>query len=135
MQADTNTKVRLDKWLWAARFYKTRSLAKHAIEGGKVYFEGNRVKVSKEIHLGALLRIRQGYDEKTVVVEKLSVQRGNATIAATLYSETADSIHAREQKSLERKAAGLGAQIQSERPNKRERRKLTQFKHDTLQSD
>lgn len=135
MPAESITKVRLDKWLWAARFYKTRSLAKQAIEGGKVYFEGNRVKVSKEIHIGGVLRIRQGYDEKTVVIEKLSAHRGSATIAAELYSETPESIDTREQHRLARKAAGLGAQTQSERPNKRDRRKLQQFKFDSLQSD
>lgn len=120
-------KVRLDKWLWAARFFKTRTLAKHAIEGGKVYYEGQRVKVSKDVVLGATLRIRQGYDEKTIEVTALAEKRGNATFAATLYQETQDSVALREKRIAERKA---GQQpISVERPNKRERRKINELKH------
>ena len=74
-------KVRLDKWLWAARFFKSRSLAKAAIEGGKVHLDGQRVKVSKEITVGCELCIRQGWDEKTVVVTQLSEQRRGAPAA------------------------------------------------------
>ena len=70
-----NGKLRLDKWLWAARFFKTRSLAKAAIEGGKVQLDGSRVKVSKEISVGDKLRIRQGWDEKDIEVLALSNQR------------------------------------------------------------
>ncbi|MDV7394699.1 S4 domain-containing protein, partial [Arthrospira platensis SPKY1] len=77
-------KIRLDKWLWAARFYKTRSLAKDMIDGGKVHYEGQRVKPSKEVTIGATIRLRQGFDERTVVVIGLADKRGNATQAAAL---------------------------------------------------
>ena len=79
--------VRLDKWLWAARFFKSRSLAKQAIEGGKVHYDGARVKVSKEVLVGAELRIRQGWDEKLIEVIALSAQRRSACEAQLLYQE------------------------------------------------
>src|SRR5690606_28965388 len=75
---DSNDNIRLDKWLWAARFFKTRALAKDAIEGGKVHYEGQRCKVSKTPELGAKLTIRQGFDEKTVIIKALSGQRRGA---------------------------------------------------------
>jgi ribosome-associated heat shock protein Hsp15 len=86
------TKVRLDKWLWAARFYKTRAIAKQAIEGGKVQCEGARSKPSKEITLGTVITLRQGFDEKVVVVAGLSEQRRSAPEAQALYEETKESI-------------------------------------------
>jgi len=84
--------VRIDKWLWAARFYKTRSLASEAIKGGKVHVNGNRTKPSREVELGDTLILRQGFDEKTVVVQALSDKRGPATVAQQLYSETEESM-------------------------------------------
>ncbi len=75
---DAQGKVRLDKWLWAARFFKTRSIAKQAIEGGKVHCNGSRSKSSREIEVGYELQIRQGWDELTVVVKALSDKRGSA---------------------------------------------------------
>jgi ribosome-associated heat shock protein Hsp15 len=81
-------KVRVDKWLWAARFFKTRSLAKTAIEGGKVQMDGQRVKVSREVAPGDVLRVRQGWDEHEVVVSAVTDQRRGAPIAQTLYEET-----------------------------------------------
>ena len=95
-------KLRLDKWLWAARFFKTRSLAKAAITAGKVQIEGQRAKVSKELMLGAELRIKQGIDEKTVLVENLSDKRRSASEAALMYRETAESIVTRTKKTAER---------------------------------
>ena len=100
------TKLRLDKWLWAARFYKTRSLCKQAIEGGKVYVGGQRAKVSKEIAIGDEIRVKQGYDEKDITVLGLSDQRRGAPEAQALYQETAESIARREAEILARKAAG-----------------------------
>lgn len=129
---DANDKVRLDKWLWAARFFKTRSLAKHAIEGGKVYCDGQRVKVSKELRVGAIIRLRQGYDEKTVVVAALSDKRGNATIAQSLYNETPESLANRERRAAERKVGNCQGIIATERPSKRDRRILEKFKQKTL---
>lgn len=118
--------VRLDKWLWAARFFKTRSLAKQAIEGGKVHYNNARCKVSKQVEVGAELRIRQGFDEKTVIVAALDDRRGPASVAQTLYRETGQSLAAREQKALERK------QVRSARPDKRpdkkDRRRIMQIK-------
>lgn len=120
--------VRLDKWLWAARFFRTRSLAKQAIEGGKVWYDGARTRVSKEVRVGAQLRIRQGFDEKTVTVRALAAERRGAPEAALLYEEGAESIAARtaaaEQRRLERAAGGIPAQ----RPDKRERRLIHRFR-------
>lgn len=118
-------KVRIDKWLWAARFFKTRSIAKQAIEGGKVHADGHRIKASKEITVGTLLKIRQGWDEKEVEVVALSDQRRGADIAQTLYRETEDSVAKREQYAAERKASNAG--IASERPNKKQRRQIHRF--------
>ena len=124
-------KARLDKWLWAARFYRTRSLAKQAIEGGKVHFAGSRVKASKEISVGDELTIRQGsataMTEKTVVVKDLSVQRGNATLAQNLYEETEESLKRREYFAEQRKLANLARP--DTKPNKKQRRDLQRFKH------
>ena len=117
--------VRLDKWLWAARFYKTRALAKEMIEGGKVHYDGQRSKCSKHVEIGALIRLRQGYEEKTVEVLALSDQRRGATEAQKLYRETEDSIRAREQRALERKTQGSAPE---QRPNKKSRRELLRIK-------
>ncbi|MFC6633616.1 RNA-binding S4 domain-containing protein [Microbulbifer taiwanensis] len=118
-------KVRIDKWLWAARFYKTRSIAKQAIEGGKVHADGQRVKASKEIATGITLSIRQGWDQVEVEVLTLSDQRRGADIARTLYRETEASVARREQSRAERQASNAG--IQSERPNKKQRRQIHRF--------
>jgi ribosome-associated heat shock protein Hsp15 len=126
-------KVRLDKWLWAARFFKTRSLAKQAIEGGKVHYDGARCKVSKEVLVGALLRIRRGRQQMTVEVMALSDQRGPASIASQLYRETADSLLQREQAAANRLAANAGIQQPSSRPHKRDRRLIHRFKNRNLE--
>ncbi|AMX03756.1 RNA-binding S4 domain-containing protein [Microbulbifer thermotolerans] len=118
-------KVRIDKWLWAARFFKTRSLAKQAIEGGKVHADGQRLKPSKEITPGITLSIRQGWDLVEVEVLALSDQRRGADIARTLYRETEDSITRREQARAERQASNAG--IRTERPNKKQRRQIHRF--------
>lgn len=121
-------KLRLDKWLWAARFFKTRSLAKSAIEGGKVQLGGQRVKVSREISVGCVLQIRQGWDERIVVVRALSEQRRGAPEAQLLYEETPDSIARREKESAARKAAGGMIERPAQRPNKKQRRQIHRFK-------
>lgn len=121
-------KLRLDKWLWAARFFKTRSLAKAAIEGGKVQFDGQRVKVSKEISVGNTLHIRQGWDEKVVTVMALSAQRRGAADAQLLYAETKESIEKREAQALARKAAGRMIDRPATRPTKKQRRQIHRFK-------
>ena len=119
---------RLDKWLWAARFFKTRSLAKAAIEGGKVHLAGQRVKVSKEISVGDTLQIRQGWDEKIVEVQALCEQRRGAPEAQQLYRETASSIARREAEAAARKAAGGMIDRPAHRPSKKQRRQIHRFK-------
>lgn len=128
MSGDGKTGVRLDKWLWAARFFKTRSLAKAAIEGGKVQFDGSRVKVSKEVNVGDRLRIRQGWDEKDITVTAVSDQRRGAAEAQGLYEETTDSIERRESAAAARKAAGGMLERPVRRPNKKERRQIHRFR-------
>lgn len=121
-------KVRIDKWLWAARFFKTRSIAKQAIEGGKIQLNGQRVKPSREIEPGIQLTIRQGWDDKTVEVLALSEQRRGAPEAQMLYRELDESVALRESRAAERKA-GLGAFIVSEhKPNKKQRRQIHRFR-------
>ncbi|MFC3851879.1 ribosome-associated heat shock protein Hsp15 [Salinispirillum marinum] len=124
----SDTQVRLDKWLWAARFFKTRSLAKTAVEGGKVHYDGARAKPSRTVELGATLRLRQGWDEKTVVVRGLSEQRGPASVAQTLYEETADSIARRTASAELRRQAQAATAAPEQRPNKKQRRDIMRFK-------
>lgn len=129
---EDDDKIRIDKWLWAARFYKTRTLAKQAIDGGKIHCDGQRVKPSKEAIVGLTLTIRQDWDEKTVIINALSGQRRGAPEAALLYEETEASKALREQRSTERKA-GLGNYIISDhRPNKKERRHIHRFQRINL---
>lgn len=123
---DQIEKVRIDKWLWAARFFKTRSLAKAAIENGKVHIDGNKSKASRQLEVGILLTIRQGFDNKTVEVIALSEQRRGAPEALLLYSETAESIALREKDSAQRKAANSSV-ISEGRPNKKQRRQIHRF--------
>ena len=125
-ETDLN-RLRLDKWLWAARFYKTRSVAKHAIEGGKVYCEGSRCKPGKEVEIGMEIRLSQGLDEKTVIIQALSEQRRGAPEAQLLYAETEESIEQREKQALERKAQPSLWQSDG-KPNKRDRRLIHRFK-------
>jgi ribosome-associated heat shock protein Hsp15 len=120
-------KVRIDKWLWAARFFKTRSLAKSAIEGGKVQLAGQKVKVSREVAPGDILRIRQGWDEREVTVIATSEQRRAAPIAQTLYQETEASVERRTRAAEARKAAGALARP-SQRPGKHERKALERLR-------
>ena len=129
-QQETQSKVRIDKWLWAARFFKTRNLAKQAIEGGKVHVDGQRVKASKEITIGQQLQIRQGWDEKEVAVVALSDQRRGAPEAQQLYQETEESISKREVAAEQRKAL-RGLNLAPERrPSKKQRRHIHRFKQD-----
>ena len=123
-------KVRIDKWLWAARFFKTRALAKAAIEGGKIHINGQRTKPSKEVALGEILCVRQGWDEKTVVVDKLSDQRRGATEAETLYTETPESIEQRQKYAAERKASNSSISSHDRRPTKKQRRQIHRFKEE-----
>ncbi|BFU60568.1 MULTISPECIES: ribosome-associated heat shock protein Hsp15 [Rodentibacter] len=121
--------VRLDKWLWAARFYKTRSIAKAMIEGGKVHYNGQRAKVSKLVEVGATLKLRQGNEEKEVEILAVSDQRRGAPEAQQLYRETEQSVKKREQIAWARKNNALSMPHPDRRPNKKERRDLLKFKH------
>lgn len=121
--------VRLDKWLWAARFYKTRTIAKTMIEGGKIHYNGQRAKVSKIVELGALIKLRQGNEEKEVEVLALSDQRRGAPDAQLLYRETETSLKKREEIAWARKNNALSMPHPDRRPNKQERRNLLKFKH------
>jgi ribosome-associated heat shock protein Hsp15 len=123
--------VRIDKWLWAARFFKTRAKAKHAIDGGKVHLGGHRCKPSKEVVAGDILNITQGFDEKLIIVQHASDKRGSATIAQKLYQETPESGAKRARLTEQRKAAG--ARIMTEgRPTKKNRRLIHQFRDKNL---
>lgn len=128
-------KVRIDKWLWAARFFKTRSLAKQAIDGGKVQCDGQRVKASKEVSPGLTLSVTKGWDKTDVEILALSDQRRGATEAQMLYQETELSIERRARTVAQRKAAGIGAQSFDHRPNKKERRQIHRFRDLLLDSD
>lgn len=121
--------VRLDKWLWAARFYKTRSVARSMVEGGKVHYNGQRSKPSKIVELGASIRLRQGNEEKTVIIEKISDQRRGAPEAQTLYSETQESIVKREENAQKHKLNALHSPSPERRPDKKQRRNIIKFKH------
>ena len=123
MAEKDDDKVRLDKWLWAARFFKTRALAKAAIEGGKVHCRGERCKPSKEPKVGDELVIRVGFDARTVVIRALSAVRRCAPEAQTLYEETPQSLAAREEAVAQRKAGALGMQTDG-RPSKKQRRQI-----------
>ncbi|KLV06113.1 MULTISPECIES: ribosome-associated heat shock protein Hsp15 [Photobacterium] len=123
-----NLQVRLDKWLWAARFYKTRSLARNMVDGGKVQYNGQRSKPSKLVEVGAEIRLRQGNEEKTVIVEQLSDTRRGAPEAQTLYRETADSIKKREEHTQMRKLHAFGSPSPDKRPDKKQRRDIIKFK-------
>ncbi|KAA8705482.1 MULTISPECIES: RNA-binding S4 domain-containing protein [Pseudomonas] len=124
---EDDEKVRLDKWLWAARFYKTRALAKAAIESGKVHCRGERCKPGKEPHIGDELQIRVGFEEKTVVVQALSIVRRGAPEAQALYTETPASIAKRENAAAMRKAGALGMSTDG-KPSKKQRRDLFKFR-------
>ena len=129
MKEKPAVEVRLDKWLWAARFYKTRALARERIEGGKVHYNGQRSKPSKIVELNATLTLRQGNDERTVIVKAITEQRRPASEAALLYEETAESVEKREKMALACKLNALTMPHPDRRPDKKERRDLLRFKH------
>jgi Ribosome-associated heat shock protein implicated in the recycling of the 50S subunit (S4 paralog) len=119
--------VRIDKWLWAARFFKTRSLAAKEVGAGHVAVNGVKVKPARMVRVGDLLAIRQGVLEISVLVQIVSEQRGPATVARTLYEETGESLAKREQILAERKELQLHTGKPDRRPDKHERRKIRQF--------
>lgn len=128
MQQENLESVRLDKWLWAARFYKARSTAREMIEGGKVHYNGQRSKPSKVVEVGALIRFWQGHDEREVEVLAITALRRGAPEAQLLYRETEASL---KRKAANAEARRLGSQFApspERRPDKQERRLLIRAK-------
>jgi len=123
-----STTTRLDKWLWAARFYKTRAIAKQMIDGGKVFYNGQRTKSGKAVAVGDRIEVRQGYEEKEVLVVALADKRRDATFAQTLYAETPASIERRERNAIARKQGVLFSPASDTKPDKKQRRQIRQLK-------
>ena len=123
--------IRIDRWLWAARFYKTRSRAKIAIVGGKIVVNGAKAKPSREVRVCDNLSIRRGNDEIDIVVVALSDQRGPANVAQALYSETSDSIERRAALKAQRRMERAGLRMPKSKPRKRDRRHLLRMKSKT----
>ena len=125
--ADILDRQRIDKWLWAARFFKTRALAVEQLDNGRVLINGQLAKPSREVRAGDEVRLRQGRDERTVMIKALSAMRGPAPVAQQLYEETAASVAARAEAAAARRLAPEPAQsIAQGRPTKRDRRALDQ---------
>ncbi len=126
--APTGERTRLDKWLWAARFFKTRSLAQEAVDGGRVHYEGQRAKSSRDVQIDARITITIGHDTREVIVTGLAGKRGNAKEAALLYVETPASIAARTQAAVQRRATAASNPVPDHRPDKKERRQIHRFR-------
>ena len=120
--------IRIDKWLWAARFFKTRALAKAAVEGGKVHVDDTRVKPARTVRVGDRLTITRGTSQWEVVIAAVSHRRGPATVAQALYEETPASMARREAEAERRRAERATAPTSDGRPTKRDRRRLIRFK-------
>ena len=129
IETDAEIKTRLDKWLWAARFYKTRHLAAEAINGGHVHHNGHRVKPSRVIQLGDTLTINKTPFTFEIIVEGLSVRRGPAKEAQLLYTELEESIKKRETLAAQRKLDAAQFPHAERRPDKRDRRRIIRFKN------
>ncbi|MDQ7076135.1 MAG: S4 domain-containing protein [Gammaproteobacteria bacterium] len=126
LDAEQLLQVRIDKWLWAARFFKTRSLASEAIKGGKVHINGQKSKPAKMVQMGDELKIRRGFDEYWIAVRQLSAKRGSAKVAVLLYEESAESLSRRQTAAEQRKVLAVGRGL-NEKPNKKQRRQLVSF--------
>lgn len=124
----SEVKVRLDKWLWAARFYKTRTIAREMIQGGKVHYNGQRCKPSRTVDVGAVIKLAQGFDEKELTVLKLMEKRQSAPIAQTLYEESEASLEKRAQNAIARKNNSFFAPRPEHKPDKKQRRELLKLK-------
>lgn len=122
-------KVRLDKWLWAARFYKTRGLAAEAIDGGKVSVNDDRPKRARLITAGDVVSVRMAPYEHIVTVRDVSARRGSASIAQALYEETPASIEARARIAAQQKSAAMSFSFQEGKPSKKERRAIDRVRH------
>src|SRR6476646_2188722 len=129
MASDELNRVRLDKWLWAARFFKTRAIAATAIETGKVEVNGERAKRAKQLQVGDSLRVRLGPYHHIVTVRALSEIRGPASVAATLYEEKGESRKAREALQVQMKAAQSASSYDRGRPTKKQRRDIEKLRN------
>lgn len=127
MSGTDPSRVRLDKWLWAARLYKTRSIARNAIDGGKVHFNGARVKAGKEVSIGTEIELRRGHETWTVIVKALDDRRRSAAEASELYEETEPSRLRRETEREQRRLANEMLQAPQRRPDKKQRRQIIRF--------
>ena len=117
--------VRIDRWLWAARFYKTRGVATEAVVGGRVRLNSERVKPAKDVRSGDVVEVRIGETRRTVVVCGVAAKRGSARVAAALYEETAESVAERERSAAERRLVRPpGAVVGGPRPTKQDRRRI-----------
>jgi ribosome-associated heat shock protein Hsp15 len=125
---DTADATRLDKWLWAARFFKTRALAADAIDGGKVHLNGERVKRSRAVKIGDEVWIRIGPYEHRVIVRSTSDRRGPASVAATLFGETTESLATREALLEQHRLQRAAGATDPGRPSKRDRRQIDQLR-------
>jgi ribosome-associated heat shock protein Hsp15 len=121
--------VRIDKWLWAARFCKTRAIARELVQSGKVQYNKQRSKSSKLVELGATIQIPVGFDLKTVIVKEVIGQRRSAQLAQLLYAETIESMALREKNAAARKLSIFHSPRPDGRPDKKQRRQIIQFKH------
>lgn len=128
MSSDDEKRIRLDKWLWAARFFKTRALAADAVETGKVEVNGERAKRAKQLQVGDSLRIRLGPYHHLVTVRALSERRGPASVAATLYEESAEGRRTREAMQVQVKAAQSVPGYERGRPTKKDRREIEKMR-------
>ena len=124
----SDDKVRIDKWLWAARFFKTRSLATEAVDGGKVDVNGARVKPAKLIGPGDEVRVRVGQTLYVVHVKDTAERRGSAAVARELYDETPESVAARERAAEQHRLAAQTFDFHDGRPNKKDRREIERFR-------
>lgn len=125
---DVRGDVRLDKWLWAARFYKTRALCRQMIDSGKVHVDGQRGKPSKPVRIGQMITLRQAETLRTIEVIDISDKRGGAPQAALLYQETQESVDTREKLSADRRAGIVSDPSPDHRPSKKQRRDLKRFR-------
>lgn len=127
-KAVVSESVRIDKWLWAARFFKTRAIAKDMVQSGKVQYNGQKCKASKTVEVGATVVFPAGYDSKEVIIEELSEHRRSAPLAQLMYQETEASLEQREKNTQARKLSAFHSPRPDSRPDKKQRRKIIQFK-------
>lgn len=127
----TDAPTRIDKWLWAARFFKTRSLARAAVDAGRVHLNGARVKSSRALKIGDALQITKGLERFDITIDELSNRRGSATIAQGLYTEADASSERRRAEAEQRKLTRAARAGPVKRPDKRARRQIKQFKEGT----